>query len=94
MSEVLPPEGGSGDADVKVDVFFVDTGETETLPLCDLRPMRAQFFTDPPFAAVECVLAHVLPPGDGGKTSLSLTNNNCLSSWFGKTSLLMLSRLV
>ena len=66
VREVTSAEDGSGDADVAVDIFFVDTGESEVLPLCDLRSISARFLNNErPFAAIECVLSHVLPVGEG-----------------------------
>ena len=43
-----------------IDVFLVDTGETEYVPLSDVRPMRSHFLHTP-FMAIECVLMHVEP---------------------------------
>ena len=49
------------DERMEIDVFFVDTGESEYKMYADIKPLEAQRFLRLPFQAIECSLAHVAP---------------------------------
>ena len=50
--------------DGEIDVFFVDTGESEFIRREDLLPIRSRFL-NLPFQAIECNLMYVEPREEG-----------------------------
>jgi len=57
--------------DNKVDVYYPDYGNSETLDVSRLRPLEPQF-TSLPFAAVTCGLASVTTQGEWSQEALDL----------------------
>ena len=63
------------------DIFFVDTGEQEYLPVEDLRPLINAFLRLP-FQAIECGLSHIKPYGQSPHFFSCLSDASTVSDPF------------